>query len=360
MRADGRRRSGIRARHVRPRRRGYEDKDDDCAARRAAVLLRAGAGQGAIVSGAAPLAAGGDRRPVLSVGALTCDLMFNVAALPHGPGKFLAGGATMVAAGMATSAAIAVARLGRPVALWASAGDDGLGDFLVGALAREGIDPAHVRRVPATMSATASIIVAADGERIVVPYYAPALMDAPAAVPPIADGAFAAVLADVRWPAAAALALDAARSAGVPGILDLDVGRAEILADLAPRASHIAASLAGAAILTGADSLDAAAAGLHERFGATIIVTGGEAGLAFVQDGAVRRMPAFAVEAVDTNAAGDVFHGAFAVALADGLALEAALTFASAAAAIKCTRHGGPRGAPARAEVLAFLQERET
>jgi sulfofructose kinase len=303
---------------------------------------------------------GADSRPILSVGAFTCDLMFQLPALPAGPGKYLAQGATMVAAGMATSAAIAVARLGRLVGLWASAGDDGIGDFLVGEIAKEGIDASHVRRIPGILSATASILVAADGERIVVPFYAPALMDVPALVPPIAEAAFAAVLADVRWPAAAALALDAAREAGVPGILDLDVGKAEILADLAPRASHIAASLAGAAILTGADGLEAAARGLAERFGSTVIVTGGEAGCAFWEpgDSAVRFMPAFAVEAVDTNAAGDVFHGALAVGLADGLSLDGALRFASAAAAIKCTRHGGPRGAPGRAEVEAFLLER--
>lgn len=300
------------------------------------------------------------RQPILSVGALTCDLMFSVATLPDRPGKFLANGGSMVAAGMATSAAIAVARLGRPVALWASAGDDGLGDFLVTSLGREGIDASHVRRVPSTMSATASILVAPDGERVVVPYYAAGLTTVPENVPPIAGGAFAAVLADVRWPAAAALALDAARMAGVPGILDLDVGPAVVLADLAPRASCIAASLAGASILTGMNQAGAAAFELHRRFGSTVVVTDGDAGLAYIAPGSgeVRYLPAYRVEAVDTNAAGDVFHGAFAVALADGAPLEAALRFASAAAAIKCTRSGGPRGAPDRAEVERFLLER--
>ena len=299
-------------------------------------------------------------RPILSVGALTCDLMFGVTALPLGPGKYIAASGAMVAAGMATSAAIAVSRLGRRVALWASAGDDGLGDFLVAELAREGIDTAHVRRLPATMSGAASILVAADGERIVVPYYAPALTGMPAGSPPIEQGSFAAVLADVRWPAAAALALDAARKAGVPGILDLDVGPVAVLADLAPRAGLIAASRAGATILTGCGEAADAAAELHRRFGATVVVTDGSAGLVYCTpgSGAVRNLPAFAVDAVDTNAAGDVFHGALAVAVADGLELAAALRFASAAAAIKCTRPGGPRGAPGRAEVEQFLRDR--
>jgi sulfofructose kinase len=69
-------------------------------------------------------------------------------------------------------------------------------------------------------------------------------------------------------------------------------------------------------------------------------------------------MPAFAVEAVDTLGAGDTFHGAFALALAEGRDIQAAMRFAAAAAAIKCTRFGGIEGAPLRGEVEAFLAGR--
>jgi sulfofructose kinase len=59
--------------------------------------------------------------------------------------------------------------------------------------------------------------------------------------------------------------------------------------------------------------------------------------------------------AVDTLGAGDVWHGAFALALAEGRPERQAVRFASAAAALKCTRFGGRNGAPRRAEVDAFL-----
>ncbi|TIP54769.1 MAG: hypothetical protein E5X68_36445, partial [Mesorhizobium sp.] len=61
------------------------------------------------------------------------------------------------------------------------------------------------------------------------------------------------------------------------------------------------------------------------------------------------------VKAVDTLAAGDVFHGAFAVGLAEAMPMEEALRFASAAAALKCLRFGGRLGAPNRAETLAMM-----
>jgi sulfofructose kinase len=69
-------------------------------------------------------------------------------------------------------------------------------------------------------------------------------------------------------------------------------------------------------------------------------------------------MPVFAVAAVDTLGAGDTFHGAFALALAEGRDEPAAMRFAAAAAALKCTRFGGISGTPGRAEVAAFLDAR--
>lgn len=303
-----------------------------------------------------------DRRPILCVGALTCDLMLWTPTLPVTAGKHLATSAVTVAAGMAASAATAVARLGHPVALWASVGDDANGPFLVGEMAREGIETRWIRTIPGCPSALAAILLASDGERIVVPHYAAGLLAPPDDIPPIDAGAFAAVLVDVRWPAAAALALDAARDAGVPAILDLDTGLPDALHDLVARATHVAASAAGAAIVTGASDPATAARLLADRTGATVVVTAGGDGIVLVTregDGPVV-VPAFPVRAVDTNAAGDVFHGAFAVAVAEGRTMTAAVRFAAAAAAIKCGRSGGRLGAPTRVEVETLLAETRT
>ena len=74
------------------------------------------------------------------------------------------------------------------------------------------------------------------------------------------------------------------------------------------------------------------------------------------RDGATEhRAPAPAVKAIDTLGAGDVWHGAFTLALAERMPVGAAARFANAAAAIKCTRFGGRGGAPRRDEVEALL-----
>jgi sugar/nucleoside kinase (ribokinase family) len=69
----------------------------------------------------------------------------------------------------------------------------------------------------------------------------------------------------------------------------------------------------------------------------------------------LQRTPAFPVHTVDTLGAGDVFHGAFALAITEKQDIPSALRFASAAAALKCTRFGGAFAAPQRAEVEELL-----
>ncbi|TIR44020.1 MAG: sugar kinase, partial [Mesorhizobium sp.] len=67
---------------------------------------------------------------LLSVGAFTLDTILRVETLPAHQGKFIASDGVQIASGMATSAACAAHRLGADVSLWASAGDDAVGDRL--------------------------------------------------------------------------------------------------------------------------------------------------------------------------------------------------------------------------------------
>ena len=284
------------------------------------------------------------------------DTIYQMDTLPDGPGKFLPLSALEIAEGMAASAATAIARLGGAVALWAATGDDDVGSRLLAAMEAEGIDCTNVQRVIGAPSAVAAVLVDRVGERMIVPYYAPALFGSPKLPAGIGRGAFAAVMADVRWPQAAELALAGARDAGVPAILDADVGPIETIRTLAALASHVVASASGAALLT--DDADPAAAtrALAARCAGEVVVTAGELGCYWFDRsaGEVRHLAAPKIDALDTTAAGDVFHGGFALALVEGRALPDALRFGTAAAALKCTRFGGRLGAPNRAETDAF------
>lgn len=292
---------------------------------------------------------------VLCVGALSLDTIFRLDMMPPGAGKFIPTDAVEVAQGMATAQAAAIVRLGGVARLWASCGDDTTGERIIESLSEAGIDLSVLRRVPNARSGFSSILMDPHGEKIIVPRYDPAIRSAPDRLPPMDD--VSVVSTDVRWPDAAALALTAARDRRIPGLLDLEQAEPEVMQRLAPLASHIVASEHGISAITGVPDPANAVIALAATHPGFIAATVGERGCFWFDrtQGKARHVAARAVRAIDTLAAGDVFHGAFALLLSEGAEPEAALRFASIAASIKCTRFGGRLGAPTRAEVEALL-----
>ena len=295
---------------------------------------------------------GRDAPPMLiAVGGICTTTLYRVPAVPAVPGKVLATDAAEVVDGMAVSAACAFVRLGGQGAVWGRVGADPRGVGMRRGLAAAGLDVSAVRSVPGGRSSIAVSIIDARGDRLVVPYH-DASLDAAADWLPlerIASADFVHV--DTRWPEGAAAALVAARAAGVPGMLDADIAPPDILARLVPLSSHAVFSDAGLFLHTGMSDLEAAlrlvAAGHPGHVGASC----GLDGYAWIEAGALWRVPAPRVEVVDTLAAGDVFHGALALRLAEGATIEAAARFAVVAASLKCTRFGGRLGCPSRDEV---------
>ena len=109
--------------------------------------------------------------------------------------------------------------------------------------------------------------------------------------------------------------------------------------------------------ITGKKSPEAAAEVLWHKERHAVVITCGSAGSWFLgKDGPVRHQPAFEVQAVDTTGCGDVFHGAYAAALAQGAPLSECVRLATAAAGLKATHHGGQYGIPTRSQVEEFLR----
>jgi ribokinase len=105
----------------------------------------------------------------------------------------------------------------------------------------------------------------------------------------------------------------------------------------------------------GLSAEETAAALLTRGLEGVVLKRGAQGAYVARRNGEGHWVPAFAVHAVDTVAAGDCFNGAFAVALLEGLDPWTAARFASAAAAISVTRRGAQASMPTRAEVDQFL-----
>jgi sulfofructose kinase len=293
---------------------------------------------------------------VLCVGIATLDYVYAVETMPTRAEKYRAQDLAVVGGGIAANASVAIARLGGRAHLATRLGNDPTGDVILSELAQEGVDCTHAYRFDGRRSPTSAIFVDGRGERLIMSYSDAGIPVDPSWLPATLPQGIGAVLGDTRWIEGSEHLLRLARVAGVPGILDGD--RRPSLPQVMSLASHVAFSAQGLAEVTGQDD---PRDGLQSLAGTTdswIAVTAGERGVYFLDRGEVLHAPAFAVAAVDTLGAGDVWHGAFALALAEGWPEREAVRFASAASAIKCTRFGGRAGIPPRSEVEAFLRER--
>ena len=291
---------------------------------------------------------------MIAVGGICLTTLYRVGSVPTMPGKVLAFDAVEVVDGMAVSAACAFVRLGGQGAVWGRVGADPRGEVMRRDLAAAGLDVSGVRSVAGGRSSVAVSIIDARGDRLVVPYHDASLDQSADWLPLERIAAADFVHVDARWPEGAAAALVAARRAGVPGMLDADIAPPEVLARLVPLASHAVFSDACLFLHAGTKNLGEALRFVATNHPGHVGASCGVDGYAWIEDGHVRRVPAPRIEAVDTLAAGDVFHGAFALRLAEGATVEAAARFACIAASLKCTRFGGRLGCPTRGEVEAF------
>jgi sulfofructose kinase len=297
-----------------------------------------------------------DAPRILCAGIIVLDEVFYVESLPPPDGKVEAKEFFIVNGGCAANAAVTVARLDGRVALAGPMGSDANGDFVLAALAREKIDCAACQRVPGLATALSAIFIDARGDRTIVTHRDERV----AAVTPTDPEALAAaadlVLADNRFPLFVRPICEAARRRGRRVVLDAD--KWTVVDDPLFRiATHVVFSSECLIATAGCADLAEGLRRVARHTDSFLAVSNGPNDILFLEGSSIRRVPVFAIRAVDTLGAGDALHGAFALALAEGRGEATGLRFAAAVAGLKCTRLGGSAGLPTRAEVEAFVAE---
>jgi len=294
---------------------------------------------------------------VLCVGHAAYDLTF---AIPHHPAPDEKAFATDFAGcggGPAANAAVTVAKLGGRSAFAGYLGQDIYGDLHLAEFHEANVDTSLVVRGtnPTPLS---TIWTKPDGNRSLVNYR----VDSANETSEVGDNKTSLKTSEVLvriqpkvvlfdgWEPDVSLPLvKLATEQGIPTVLDAgSVHRGTEL--LASKVDYLVASEKFGRNYTGAADAETAVSHLSKIAG-TAVITLGSNGLVWQSGSEIGSLPAYPVQAVDTTGAGDTFHGAFAYALAQAMPWLDSLRYASAAAALCCTKHGARLGIPTANEV---------
>lgn len=298
---------------------------------------------------------------ILCIGMPVRDLTFRVDGVPGRGSKVNALHLEEIAGGNALNAAIGIVRLGGRAALCGPIGDsrESSSRYIFDKLAHEGIDTKNIVHMPGLVTPISSILIDPGGERTIVTFRDPELWKVrlPATDTLLAD--CAAILVESRCAEFCTELCAEARRRGIPVIVDVD--RAMSLREgLLTASSHLVFSSESLLETAGLADDGAALARMSALTSSFLASTRGPRGTLWLDGhGHLQETPAYPVHTVDTLGAGDVFHGAFALAITENQELRQALRFASAAAALKCTRFGGAFAAPQRTEVEQLLDQNQ-
>jgi len=301
---------------------------------------------------------------VVVVGSSNVDLVMKMPRLPKVGETVTDCVFTQVFGGKGANQAVGAARAGGEVAFVGCVGDDAYGGQVVGNLEADGIDTRFVFAEKGVASGTALIMVGGEGHNYLAVAPGANYRLTPAHVDRAREAVAKAAIVGTQCeilPDTLDRVIALAAELGKPVMLNLAPARAVSDASLG-RLAYLAVNETEAEFLTGlpvASESDAGRAvdALRAKGPKTVVLTLGARGAYVAGEGARALVPGFAVEAVDTTAAGDVHCGALAVALVEGRPLLDAVRFANAAAALSVTKMGAQPSAPTRSDIEALLSK---
>lgn len=295
---------------------------------------------------------------VVGIGAALFDILMTADSFPNEDTKLQSRESKVQGGGPCATALVAMAKLGVQSAYMGTLGDDMYGSFICRAFDTYGVDRSKVRIVPGARSFHSFVLLnVKDATRTCV-------WNKGTVTPPEAQDVDIQILKNAKYLhldgnqlECAIYAAQKAREFGV--IVSLDAGGAYPgIERLLPFVDVLIPSEEFARKVTGCETAEEAAEKLWSAYHPqTLIVTQGNRGGFIWEEGKAVRYPVFPVKAVDSNGAGDTFHGAFVAARVKGMSVPEAARFASATSALKCTRFGAQEGIPGYEEVLTFMKD---
>lgn len=297
---------------------------------------------------------------VVGLGAVAVDLVATVNRWPAAGEKIQLSSLRMHDGGNVATALTAVARLGGRACFAAKLGRSEMASRAVDSLRRSDVDISMVIRSEGAEPIQSLIVTnPLDGKRTI--FWSNELVSYPDPSSfPMADWAeqCSVLLLDYLTGPSGIAAAKVMRDRGKRVVLDMEKETADTAA-LLRAATDLVVPDDFAREYTQQDNLEKMLKKLRFSLEQNVIITCGSQGCIGLTGNEIFSLPAFAVDVVDTTGCGDVFHGAYALALARGESVKSAARFASGAAALSATKVGGRDGIPNKQDLEFFLMNRK-
>lgn len=288
---------------------------------------------------------------VLCVGYACIDINFKVAHHPGPDEKIRATGMHSCGGGPAANAAVAIARLGGKAAFCGYLGFDTFGEAHLREFIQAGVETASIYRSDAP-TPLAAVTIKPNGARSIVDFAATESR-VPESLGSLRAHPAKVLLLDGHQPLISLQLIKEARAGGIPIVLDAGSVHDGTLS-LMHQVDYLIASEKFARHYSQENDPRLALAAL-DGIAPVVAVTRGADGVYWQDNDGHHHLPAFDIEAVDTTGAGDAFHGAFALGLAQGKTLKENMRFASAVGALSCLKAGARTALPELQAVQALL-----
>jgi sulfofructose kinase len=299
---------------------------------------------------------------VVGLGLATLDILTLTPRLPNSNDCFPIATLEMQGGGPVATALVALSKLGANCSYLGSLAPDPTGQQIISELHRYGIDTDFCPlRDKGVSSASVILVEQTNGQRAILFQKSTALDYQAGEIPADLIRNTRALHLDGFFTPAAIKAAEIAREHNV--LVSFDGGAGELMWDeleqLLPLVDIMVVAKKFALETTGKDNLLDAGVHLLQKYKSQqVVITDGENGSWYWDHQTHFHQPAYKVNVVDTTGAGDTFHGAYLYAsLQESWSPQYRLQFASAVAALKCTRLGGRKGIPTLAETLDFIEK---
>ena len=294
---------------------------------------------------------------IICVGPIFLDRVVRIDSFPEKPIKLVAKGLEKRLGGPAAVASFTVSILGENSELVSRFGDDDAAEFLQSELDEYNINFENSITVNGALSSQSHIFEDKNGERMLAVFNEKKLLNEKT-LPNFNFTNEQTYLIDTHWIEAAHYVAKNTYDRGIKCVVDLDnFTKSQALEETINYSSHPIFSEIGLLQFTNDKSVIDSLKSLYKSNNKFYAVTLGSKGVYWIDNGRVFHCSAPKINAVETNGAGDVFHGAFARFIHANKTIQESIELATAAASLKCSRNGGIRSIPDYNELIKFSSQ---